>query len=126
MNSIFGPRVMPRRSAATAPFGGGDLGSSSVIKTWAAYAGNDTCMAVAAQNINSPLLKPRTTFSSSPRQISLAHAAVADDRIRRPEQEMGVRKFGFTIGAEIAGAVGQRHHGLPQGLAARQLRIVRL
>ena len=37
-NSTFGPRMMPRRSAAIAPFGGGSLASSSVINCVAARA----------------------------------------------------------------------------------------
>jgi hypothetical protein len=42
--STFGPRNMPRRSAATAPFGGGSLASSAVIN----------CAACAAPEVRRP------------------------------------------------------------------------
>ena len=50
---------------------------------------------------------------------SLPNATIADDRVRCPEQGMGVSELGFAI-RDVAGAVRERHHGLAQGFAARQ------
>jgi hypothetical protein len=60
------------------------------------------------------------------KKLALAHAAVANDRIRRPEQGMGVREFGLTVGTDVAWPVRQRHHGLTQSLPTRQSRVIRL
>ena len=51
---------------------------------------------------------------------SLPNATIADDRVRCPEQGMGVSELGFAIRADVAGAIRERHHGLAQGFAARQ------
>src|SRR3989442_11794460 len=44
----------------------------------------------------------------------------------RSEQWMGVSEFSLARGIGVTFAVGKRHHRLPQRLAARQLRIIRL
>jgi hypothetical protein len=59
MTSTFGPRVIPRRSVAMAPFGGGNLASSAVISC-AARAGNEAIVTAATQPSNSPKLDFRT------------------------------------------------------------------
>src|SRR5262245_54028541 len=52
-----------------------------------------------------------------------AAAAVADDGIGRPEQRMTVGEKHFSLVVSETFAVKKRQHGLPQRLAARQLRI---
>src|SRR6516165_9591543 len=59
--------------------------------------------------------------------FTLSHpAAVADDRIRRPEQRVRVAVDGAAGTVGRARSVEQRHHGLPQRFAARERRIVAL
>src|SRR4051812_27629083 len=120
-NSTFGPRMIPRRSVAIAPFGGGSLASSSVIN----------CVARDGPENN----RPAATRPSKPVRFILrtpsphrssTHATVTDDRVRRPEQRMRVGELGLAFAVEIAGTIDKGHHRLAQGFAARQFWIVRL
>ena len=55
------------------------------------------------------------------RSTELPLAAVADDRIWRPEQGMGIGEFRrFAVAAEVTRSINQGHHRLPQCLGARQ------
>src|ERR1700751_553415 len=123
MTSIFGPRVIPRRSAVSAPFGGGSLASSSVIRRWLAQAADDMVIALAAQTtINAR--QPIRSIIPPPATLKLhsARAAIPDDRVRRPKQGMSVGEFGLAVGTHITRAVHQRHHGQPQGFGPGQFR----
>src|SRR6202022_82959 len=76
----------------------------------------------------SPTTVPHNKFARSffPSCKRSAYATIANDRIWRPEQRMGIGEFGLAVRTSVAGPVRQRHHGLPQRLAARQFRIVSL
>src|SRR5271169_3672602 len=113
----LGARVTPRRSIATAPpFGGGSFASSELIKTAAeteanaVMQGNRNPINNNAREINDPSRSKSTTLST--------RSAVTDYGIRRPEQWMGIGELGLAVSADIAGTIDQRHHRLPQTLAA--------
>src|SRR3984957_12765601 len=53
-------------------------------------------------------------------------AAVADYAVVRPKQPVGIGKQGLARLIREARAIEQSHHGLPQRLRARELRIGRL
>ncbi len=65
-------------------------------------------------------------FKPFPGELVLQFPSISDDRVRRPEQRMGIREFGVASGVDVTLAVGKRHHRLPQSLTARQLSIFRL
>src|SRR6185437_12995262 len=50
-------------------------------------------------------------------------ATVANDRIGRPEQRMGVGENGLALVVEISGPVHQRELGFPQGFGTAELGI---
>src|SRR5580692_11326321 len=127
-NSTFGPLVIPLRSAATAPLGGGSLASSEVINTCAAKEGvganKATAKAAASKPARAlPAIIPPSLEAS---QINSTNPAIADDGIGRPKQGMSIGEFGLAVAAEIPGAIDQRHHRLPERFAAGQFRILRL
>src|SRR5215467_10195969 len=66
-----------------------------------------------------------TLIPKSPCQM-LSARSVADDRIWRPEQWMGVGKFRLAVSVEIARTVHQCHHGLAERLAASQFCVLGL
>src|SRR5215471_11998931 len=109
--STLGPRRMPRRSAAMAPFGGGSLASSSVINCVACAASElKRPAATSTSNVFRIILTERTLPSHA--SLSLTHPAIADDRVWRPEQRMRIGKLGLALAIEIARPVNQSHHRL--------------
>src|SRR5882757_4048130 len=105
MNSTFGPRRMPRLSAAMAPLGGGSLASSSVISC--AARASPKVRRLAAMHPSHIVFANRLLKFCPPRYLVArsTNAAIADDRVRRPEQRMCVGEFRFAFAIEIAGAV---------------------
>src|SRR3979490_3566198 len=116
---------MPRAEFGTAPFCGGSAASSPVI-SGAAQAG----LGIAATAPKTPaqvnikkclnmILHSLQLFMDVTGHYRFAStsSAVADDRVGRPEQRMGVGEFGLAGGVGVTFAVGKRPPPLPQPLA---------
>src|SRR5579872_4762698 len=106
---IFGRLVGLPRICRTGSAPAGNAASSLVTRS-KAPAGAAAVRAV----------RPVATHNAAIARVRLAAAAIANHRVGGPEQRMRVAEDRAAGLVDRAGTVEQRHHRLPQRLAARE------
>src|ERR1700733_11019210 len=109
MTTIFGRRVGLPRICRTGSGPAGNAASSLVTRS-KAPAG------AAAMRAG----RPATTRNAAIARARLAAAAIANHRVGGPEQRMRISEDRAACLIDRARSIEQRHHRLPQRLAARE------